>query len=87
MLDINSMVNAAQMINASDIHIVSDRPVKCRIDGQITTLDERIIPASECEEIIRNLAGSSYSQVESIGELDMAHTFECGARTRINIFC
>lgn len=86
MLDINSIVNKAQMMNASDIHLVSDRPVKCRIDGQITTLEERIIPASECEEIIRNLAGSSYSQVESIGELDMAHTFECGARTRINIF-
>lgn len=86
MLDINNAVSMAQRMNASDIHIVSDRPVKCRIDGQITTLDERIIPAQECEEIIRELAGESYSLVEKIGELDMALTFECGARTRINIF-
>ena len=86
MLDINNAVSMAQRMNASDIHIVSDRPVKCRIDGQITTLDERVIPAQECEEIIRELAGESYSLVEKIGELDMALTFECGARTRINIF-
>ena len=86
MLDINNAVSMAQQMNASDIHIVSDRPVKCRIDGQITTLDERIIPAQECEEIIRELAGESYRLVEKIGELDMALTFECGARTRINIF-
>ena len=59
MLDINNAVSMAQRMNASDIHIVSDRPVKCRIDGQITTLDERIIPAQECEEIIRELAGES----------------------------
>ena len=39
MLDINNAVSMAQRMNASDIHIVSDRPVKCRIDGQITTLD------------------------------------------------
>ena len=41
MLDINNAVSMAQQMNASDIHIVSDRPVKCRIDGQITTLDEK----------------------------------------------
>ena len=86
MLDINNAVSRAQQMNASDIHIVSDRPVKCRIDGQITTLDERIIPAQECEEIIRELAGENYRRIEKIGELDMALTFECGARTRINIF-
>ena len=86
MLDINNAVSRAQQMNASDIHIVSGRPVKCRIDGQITTLDERVIPAQECEEIIRELAGENYSLVEKIGELDMALTFECGARTRINIF-
>ena len=54
MLDINNAVSRAQQMNASDIHIVSGRPVKCRIDGQITTLDERVIPEQECEEIIRD---------------------------------
>lgn len=86
MLDINSLVSRAQQMNASDIHLVSDRPVKCRIDGQITNLEDRVIPASECEEIIKALAGEEYSRIAKIGELDMALTFECGARTRINIF-
>ena len=85
-MDINSMVSRAQTMNASDIHIVSGRPVKCRIDGQITTLDERIISADECEEAVRKLAGKNYALIEDIGELDMALTFECGARTRLNIF-
>lgn len=85
-MDINSMVNRAQTMNASDIHIVSGRPVRCRIDGQITTLDDRIISADECEEALRKLAGKNYALIEDMGELDMALTFECGARTRLNIF-
>ncbi len=86
MIDINSIVNRAQMMNASDIHLVADRPVKCRIDGRLKTFDETIVPAAECEQIAKQLAGASYNHIEKIGELDMALTFECGARTRINIF-
>ncbi len=47
MPDINSIVNRAQMMNASDIHLVADRPVKCRIDGRLTTLDEEPLSSAE----------------------------------------
>ena len=34
-LDINTLVELASQKHASDIHIICDMPVKCRIDGNI----------------------------------------------------
>ena len=86
MLTIDEIIAAAKQRGASDIHLVCGLPVKCRIDGRICTLDEDILTQDDCELYARQLAGNQYARIETIGELDLARSFSCGARTRMNLF-
>lgn len=85
-MNIQEIVRAAKDAGASDIHLVAGLPVKCRIDGQIKSIGAESLSAADTERYAMELAGEEYSKIKSIGELDLAVTFDCGARTRINIF-
>jgi len=86
MLRIDEIVDLALEKGGSDIHIVKGIPVKCRIDGKMKTLCEGALSEFDCEEVAKQLAGDLYKKIEVIGQLDMAKSFSCGVRTRINIF-
>lgn len=81
---IDEIVAYAKERKASDIHIVCGLPVKCRIDGSMTSITEEILTHDDCEKIAKDLTGGK--GLDSIGELDFAEGFSCGARTRINLF-
>lgn len=85
-MNIQEIVKACRDVGASDIHIVAGLPIKCRIDGQVKSLNDVLITGSMAEEYAKVLADDEYCKIERIGELDIAKTFDCGARTRINIF-
>lgn len=85
-MNIQEIVKACRDAGASDIHIVAGLPIKLRVDGQIKSLNDQQITHSMAEELAAQLAGEEYAKIETIGELDIAKTFDCGARTRINIF-
>lgn len=86
MLEISEIIAQAQQKGASDIHIVTGLPVKCRIDGKVQNLTEKVLTWEDCEYYAKCLAGDLFHEIECIGELDLARTFPCGARTRINLF-
>lgn len=83
---INEVVEYAQSQRVSDIHIVSNLPVKGRIDGAMTNLFEEIVTPQQSEQYARELAGEDFESIEKIGELDIGLSFPCGARVRGNIF-
>ena len=86
MLEISEIIAQAQQKGASDIHIVTGLPVKFRIDGKVQNLTEKVLTLEDCEYYAKCLAGDLFHEIECIGELDLARTFPCGARTRINLF-
>lgn len=86
MHDINELIAKAVALGASDVHFVCGLPVKSRIDGRITSLTEHVLTSDDCEAFARALAGDDYDAMAQIGEADIAYTFPCGVRTRINLF-
>ena len=46
MLEISEIIAQAQQKGASDIHIVTGLPVKCRIDGRVQNLTEKVLTLS-----------------------------------------
>ncbi len=86
MLNLEELIAAARQAGASDVHLICGLPVKCRIDGRIRTLWEGALTREDCEAAARELAGEEYDRMASMGELDLARSFGCGTRTRINLF-
>ncbi len=86
MLAVNEMIEKARSLRASDIHLVAGLPAKCRVDGRIETLFPEVLTPEDCERCAKELAGPDYEKIGEIGELDMALTFPCGVRTRLNLF-
>lgn len=84
-MNIEELIRKASENGASDVHIVCGIPPKYRKNGQLMDLCEEILTAEDCENYAKELSGSSYGQMETIGELDMASTL-AGERVRINLF-
>ena len=85
MMTIDELVFKAKTDGASDIHLICDLPPKYRLDGQIQNMDEEPLTPDDCEDYSRWLAGDRYSEMESIGEIDLAGTYG-GNRCRVHIF-
>lgn len=86
MLELEEIIARAQDARASDIHLVAGLGVKCRVDGSIVSLTEEPLTREECLAYAMEMAGDRYSDMETIGEIDLSRSFRCGARTRINLF-
>ena len=86
MTNLDTLIAMAKAQNASDVHIVAGLPVRCRVDGSIRNLTEEPLSFEDCEDYGRTMAGDRFPEIERMGELDLAHSFPCGVRTRINLF-
>ena len=86
MVSLTKVIQDAKARRGSDIHIVKGLPIRFRIDGELQDYDDNIMTDYECEEYAKEMAGADYKQIEKIGELDLAITFEGGIRCRINLF-
>lgn len=82
----DTIVAAAEAARTSDVHIAAGLPVRFRVDGQLTDMDDHILTAEDCEAIARDAAGDAYDQIAQIGELDMADTYAGHVRCRLNIY-
>ena len=83
---LDDWIAKAQQERVSDVHIVAGLPVRGRVDGRLLDLTETPMSWEDCENVGRELAGSRFSEIERIGEVDLAKSFPCGVRTRINLF-
>ena len=83
---LDDWIARAQQERVSDVHIVAGLPVRGRVDGRHLDLTETPMSWEDCENVGRELAGSRFSEIERMGEVDLAKSFPCGVRTRINLF-
>ena len=83
---LDDWIAKAKESRASDVHIVAGLPVRCRVDGRLRDLTDYPLSFEDCENVGRELAGKRYGEIEDVGELDLARSFPCGVRTRINLF-
>ena len=78
-------IEKAKADRASDLHLVCGLPPKYRVDGEIRDLDDVPLTEAQCDTFARGLAGEQFSDLEIVGELDLALTL-CGVRCRLNLF-
>ena len=83
---LDDWIARAQQERVSDVHIVAGLPVRGRVDGRLLDLTETPMSWEDCENVGRELAGSRFSEIERMGEVDLAKSFPCRVRTRINLF-
>ena len=84
--DINKIVELAAAKHASDIHIITNLPVKIRVDGRILSLSDEVASPEQVEEFARYLLGERLEKISAIGEADIGFTFPCGIRVRGNVY-
>ena len=84
-MNIEEYIARARADRASDLHLVCGLPPKYRVDGEIRDLEPAPLTAQQCGELARALAGENFSQLEQVGELDLALTI-AGVRCRLNLF-
>ena len=82
---IPELVNIARSKRSSDIHIVYGIPIRIRIDGKLTDLDNNVMTHEDCEKYARELSSRS-DEIKEIGERDLAISMPDGSRCRVNIF-
>jgi twitching motility protein PilT len=84
--NINNILRTAIKKNASDIHLISDKPPFIRIEGQLTTLDPYPIPAVELKEMIYAILSDKQKKIyETNLEFDFSYVNSEGRRFRGNI--
>lgn len=82
---LEQIIEKAVAVKASDIHIVCGIPVRFRVDGVLTDMDEHRMTKEDCRRCAEELGKDALQKAEDIGEADLAATI-CGRRLRVNIF-
>ena len=85
MMTIDELVAKARADGGSDIHLICGLPPKYRVDGELRNMSDEPMTEDDCVASARALAGAAYSEMEQIGELDLAGTY-AGNRCRVHIF-
>lgn len=85
-MDIMGILQAAVKHNASDIHIVPERPPFLRINGQMRSLNVELLSKEDTERIIFGaLTEKLIEKFKLEGELDTSLTAEGIGRFRVNV--
>lgn len=73
--------------DASDMHIMAERPVMIRADGKLRPLGESAVTAEEMEEILQAfLTKAKKERLDKEGEVCLAVTVSGFLRLRVNIY-
>ena len=84
-INIENIVAAALELDASDIHLVCGMAIRFRIHGELRPYGGDTLTHDDCENYAKQLAGEGLSELDKVGELDLAKTIG-GTRVRINIY-
>ena len=79
------VIKKASEMRASDIHIVCGIPVRFRVDGELTDMDDHVVTEEECERYAAAFGTEAVNTTKTVGEVDLAATL-CDRRLRVNIF-
>ncbi|MDR0596368.1 MAG: PilT/PilU family type 4a pilus ATPase [Clostridiales Family XIII bacterium] len=90
MQQLEELLKTAAAEKASDIYLISGRPISYKVNGEITLMgDERLAPSDTHElisTIYRMAGGRSMSRVEERGDDDFSFSLPNIARFRVNTY-
>lgn len=89
-MDTSTILKKAVELNASDIFIIAGYPCSCKINGQITPLDQAVLSPKDSEQMIRDIyelaPQSHYKRFLETGDDDFSFTIKEVGRFRINAY-
>ncbi len=87
MITINDLLGISKENGASDLHITVGVPPKCRVNGQLKSVDLPKLTPKDTEAIISPILGESQRKtLEEYGEVDFAYSIPELGRYRVNVF-
>ncbi len=85
MLSIEEIIQVACKHLASDVHIVSNMPIRYRIQGELIPLSYDVVSEEDVYVFVKDLLEVSDTQMQEIKEKDFALTV-CKHRLRLNVY-
>lgn len=87
MITINDLLGISKDNGASDLHITVGVPPKCRVNGELRSMDLPKLMPKDTESIIEPILGEHHKKVlEEFGEVDFAYSIPNFGRYRVNVF-
>lgn len=85
MLSLDSYLQQAAKMQASDFHLVANMPPFVRVNGILAELDKKAIKPEEIELLVKKSIGDEkFEKFSKMKELDLAYEIPDGTRFRIN---
>jgi twitching motility protein PilT len=85
---LESVLRRAVERGASDVHLHGGAPLRVRVAGRLTALEERVLEPAAVERIVlAALTPEQRADLADRGELDLCHTLEGVGRFRANLYC
>ena len=88
MKTLEGIINKAISAGSSDIHISTQRPASCRVNGKMFALDTELLNNDDLKAMVvpfMQIKGVK-EKMEKLGEADFAYSFSDEARFRVNMF-
>lgn len=87
MITINDLLRISKDNGASDLHITVGVPPKCRVNGNLKSIDLPKLMPNDTEAIISPILGEHQKRVlDEFGEVDFAYSIPDVGRYRVNVF-
>lgn len=87
MITINDLLAISKENGASDLHITVGVPPKCRVNGELRSIDLPKLLPNDTEAIIAPILGEFQKKIlEEYGEVDFAYSIPDLGRYRVNVF-
>jgi twitching motility protein PilT len=72
---------------ASDIHLTVGRPWTIRVDGELVSVDDKLLTAQDTETLARQITSEEQrKKVEEVGGIDFGFSFDNRARFRVSCY-
>lgn len=86
-MTIKELLTAARQLGASDVHVSVGIPPRCRINGELVTLNaDRILPADAKVLVEEMIPGRQIERFNKDGEVDFSYAVKGVGRFRVNVF-
>lgn len=86
-MTITELLTAARQLGASDVHVSVGIPPRCRINGELVTLNaDRIMPADAKQLVEEMIPGRQVERFNRDGEVDFSYAVKGVGRFRVNVF-
>ena len=81
------ILNKAQEMGASDIHVTVGSPVIFRVNGKLIRMDDQVLMPDRTSRLVREMmTNDQWDAYQSKGELDFSYSYPGLGRFRVNVY-